>query len=242
MNKDLEDLLRNYSPSQESIQAVQQVTSILLVGISGAGKDTIKKALLQTGKYHNFLTTTTRAPRKNHGVLEQDGVDYHFIDFNTAQTFLKQKKYVEAKPYNNNIYGSTVDEFKIVARDDKINIADIDVRGVEEYMKIAPQSIKPIFILPPDFQTWESRFKVRYEGRVGEGEFHGRLHAAIAEIEHALEKNYYQFVINDDLDDTLKQVEAIAQGESQSEVNLRHAHQVAQELLAAMQETWHSLT
>ena len=221
---------------------MRQVTSIFLVGISGAGKDTIKKALLKTGKYHNFLTTTTRPPRKNHGVIEQDGSEYHFIDFAQAKRFLQQKRYVEAKPYNNNIYGSTADEFIKAAQESRINIADIDVRGVEEYMKIAPNSVKPIFILPPDFETWESRFKVRYEGRVGEGEFHGRLRAAIAEIEHVLEKDYYQIVINDDLDDTLRQVEAIAAGEEQNEISLRHAHQVAQDLLESMQDAWHSLT
>lgn len=242
MNKDLEDLLRNYSPSTEAVKSVQKVTSIFLVGISGAGKDTIKRALLETGKYHNFLTTTTRPPRKNHGVVEQNGVEYYFINFAEARRLLEEKKYVEAKPYNNHIYGSTISEFEKAAQENLINVADIDVRGVEEYMAIAPDTIKPIFILPPDFQTWENRFKVRYEGIVGEGEFRGRLHAAIAEIEHVMEKDYYAIVVNDDLEDTLEQVESIARGEGQSEAALRHAHKVAQDLLEAMQDAWHSLT
>lgn len=242
MDRDLEDLLHNYTPDEATARIVRNVTTIFLVGISGAGKDTIKKALLKSGGYHNFLTTTTRPPRKNHGVLEQDGESYHFVDFDGARQLLQQKKYVEAKEYNGNIYGTTVAEFEIAAQQDMINVADIDVRGVDEYMKIAPDSIKPIFILPPDFATWEHRFKARYEGHVGEGEFKGRLSSAMAEIEHVMSKHYYALVVNDDLDDTLRQVQAIAHGEQQNDATLRHGVDVAHDLLDQMQHSWHSLT
>lgn len=237
VDSDLVRLVDEYQPSSEAVDFIKHMTLVFLVGISGAGKNTIKNNLLETGKYYDLVTHTTRKPRKNHGILEVNHKDYHFIDFEQARKLLKTKQYIEAKRYNGNIYGASITEFEKAVFQKKIPIADIDVRGVDEFRKIAASSIKPIFLLPPSFEVWEHRFKVRYEGQVGEGEFRGRLSAAIEEIEHVLSKDYYHIVINDDLNDTVEQVNAVAHGEVQNEVALQHSIQVAQTILQRMKQT-----
>src|SRR5262245_46700213 len=93
-------LLASYHPSSLAKEVIMQAPPVLLVGISGAGKDTIKKALLKTGRYFDFISYTTRQPRVNHGVPEKDGVDYHFIDLPEAKRMLYAGEFIEAKEYS----------------------------------------------------------------------------------------------------------------------------------------------
>src|SRR5664279_5567920 len=74
--------LASYSPASATATAelVKSTPILLLVGPTGAGKDALQDKLLATGLYHHIVSHTTRPPRINHGVIEQDGREYHFID------------------------------------------------------------------------------------------------------------------------------------------------------------------
>lgn len=235
MDEQLASLIRQYHPTEKNVDIVRQVPKIFLVGIAAAGKNVLLKKLLETNMFYEIVTYTTRPPRTNSGHMETNGVEYFFIKNNKAIDMLKNQEFVEAKwVHRQNLYGTTASEFKKAQDENKIAIADIDVAGVEEYMKFAPQTTKPIFILPPDFETWKQRFKARYEGRLGEGEFQRRLQSAASEIENALSQNYFSIVINDNLEDSATQVVSIANGEKQSDVVWQHGSKVARELLEAI--------
>jgi len=53
----------------------------VITGPSGAGKSCIIKEFLEVFRNHfvQMVTYTTRAPRKNDGVLEIDGIHYNFL-------------------------------------------------------------------------------------------------------------------------------------------------------------------
>src|SRR5688500_195003 len=106
-------LLAKYQPSAEAIALLKEVPTLLLVGISGAGKDTVKARLMQTGRYHHVVSHTTRAMRHNDGISEQNGVEYHFTDMPTVITMLKNHGFIEAKQYSSNVYGTSVGEFRL---------------------------------------------------------------------------------------------------------------------------------
>ena len=135
---DLQQKLKDYQVPQEAIELIQKTKVAFLVGVSGAGKDTVMKQLLATGKYHYIVSHTTRKPRENQGILEQNGVDYHFIDLETAETMLDNQAYIEAKMYSGNIYGTSVAEIQQAYADNKVAISDIEVQGVAEYKAVAP--------------------------------------------------------------------------------------------------------
>lgn len=235
MDKQLELLLEHYTPSERAIDAVQQVNTILMVGISGAGKNTVKTKLLETGEYYDVVSHTTRPPRKNSGISEVSGQEYHFISKQQAIVMLENREFVEAKwVHRQNLYGTSIAEFEVCLRQGKKAIADIEVQGVEEYMSICPKTVYPIFLIPPSYDVWVRRFKARYEGRAGEGEFTQRSITAQREIEHVLEKEYFSIIINDNLEDTISQVRDIARGTPQSDASLRHSRQVAEQLLEDM--------
>lgn len=191
--------LQHYVPSDETIALVRNTKIVLLVGIAGAGKDTIKHKLLETGQYHHIVSHTTRLPRANNGITEIDGVEYHFISPEVSLDMVKRGAYVEAKFVHGTVYGTSVAEIMHAEEEHAIALTDVDVQGVDEYKKISDNVIA-IFILPPNFEEWQRRLLARY-GHVGADplDIAKRMLTAIAELEHALKAPYYHFIVNDDL-------------------------------------------
>lgn len=196
----IQTLIENYQPTEMAVELVKKANIALLAGISGAGKDTIKKRLLQDVTFSDIVSHTTRPPRRNNNRPEIDGVDYHFIDLEQAEQMVKNREFIEAKFVHGTVYGTSVAELRRIYEAGQSAITDIDVQGVAEYEALAPDNIS-IFLVPPDCQTWLERLKTRY---VNDEEFQSewtkRRDSAIRELKHVLEVPYYHVVINDDLD------------------------------------------
>ncbi len=205
-----DELLKNYQPSATKIAELKDAEVVLLVGIMGAGKDTIKKQLLAGGQYFEFVSYTTRAPRSNNGVMEVNGKDYFFIDLIEAERMLRASEFIEAKKVGSNIYGTGLATLAEAKASGKIAVNDLDIQGVDEYKHLLPQTIA-IFILPPSFAEWQKRVRSRY---ASDEEFRAiwpeRREVAIGELQTALSVPYYHFVINDDLDAAVQAVDKIA--------------------------------
>jgi len=205
-------LLKRYKPSDETVKLVRNTPIVLLVGVSGAGKDTIKRKLLETGDYHEFVSHTTRLPRENHGVMEQDGVEYHFVSLEESKRMLENGEYIEAKIYGDKVYGTSVAELQQASSDGKIALNDIEVQGVAEYRAIS-EGVKAMFIVPPTYEEWRRRLLYRYgENGADPEDLKKRTQIAIEELEHALKVDYYHFIINDTLDRAVFVIDEIAHG------------------------------
>ena len=206
----IEKLIREYQPSESVRQLVIQTKIVLLVGISGAGKDTTKQRLMQSSEFADIVSYTTRQPRQNKGVWEREGIDYNYIDEATAARLLESHAFVEAKFVHGTVYGTGVKQIQDIRDAGKIAVTDIDVQGVDEYKKLSP-GVVAIFLLPPNYQEWRRRLSVRYDSQEEfDREWPKRYNSAIREITHALEVPYYHFVINDDIDETARIVREIA--------------------------------
>lgn len=225
----LKDKLEQYEPSAETVELVRQTPILLLVGISGAGKDSITKELLKTGKYHMLVSHTTRQPRENDGVMEQDGVEYHFITLEESERMVDAGEYVEANIYGSNVYGTSAAEVKTAHDAHKIAVTDLEIQGVADYMKIDPANTKAVFILPPNYEIWQSRLAKRYGATMDQADFEKRMARALQEIEHALSTPYFSFVINNVLADAVAEVGRTASGEPEV-AEKEAAHRVANAL------------
>lgn len=235
MQKSLLQKLTTYKVPIDAIETINNTTLVFIVGVSGAGKDTVIKELVKTGEYHCIVSHTTRQPRSNHGVLETEGVHYHFIDLETVEHILDNDGFIEAKVYSNNVYGTSVAEIQMAHDEGKIAINEIEVQGVAEYKVVAP-SVIPIFILPPDYSTWQKRLLGRYDGNADSEDLKKRLETAKDELEDALEKPYFEYVVNGNLDQTVKIVNEIAHGKF-SESKNEEAKKVAKRLLADLKNS-----
>jgi len=206
----LEQMITAYEPTPETVELVQNSNITLLVGISGAGKDTIKKKLLEKDAYSDITSHTTRPPRMNNNVLEQDGQEYHFVSVETAQDMLVQKAFIEAKLVHGTVYGTSTDEVRRAHDQQKIAVTDIDVQGVDEYKQLS-QDVIAIFILPPSFEIWRQRLMQRYvSAEAFDQEWPKRRTSAVQELQQALSVPYYHFIINDELARSVQIADEIA--------------------------------
>lgn len=210
MEDSLQQLIATYRVPAEAIELVRNTPIVLLVGVSGAGKDTIKRRLLAQGGYHHIVSHTTRAPRTNGGVMEEDGVDYHFVSREKAVEMLQNGEFIEAKEYSGNVYGTSVAEIQKAHDEGKIAITDLEVQGVAEYKELSPNVIAE-FILPPSYAEWQRRLLDRYgSAGVDEADMTKRMRTAMAELEEALRQPYYHFVVNENLDEAVRAADSIA--------------------------------
>lgn len=231
MEAHLQQLVDTYKISPEAIELVRNTQIVLLVGVSGAGKDTIKHRLLQTGNYHHIVSHTTRQPRENGGVMERDGADYHFITKEKAASMLENGEFVEAKKYGDNLYGTSVAEIRQAHDEGKIAITDLEVQGVAEYKALSPKVIAQ-FVLPPDYKEWQRRLYARYgTGGANPEDIAKRMRTAIAELEEALRQPYYHFVVNENLEEALKVVDKIAHHHDEFTIVDRSFRRWAEQLL-----------
>lgn len=229
MDQTLQQALSDYQPSQAAIDLVKQTDILFLVGPSGAGKDSLKDGLMKTGDYYHLISHTSRRPRINHGIKEEDGREYHFMDLETAQQMLKEQAFVEAKIYSGNLYGTSVDEVGIAHDSHKVALTDLEVQGVAEYKAIAPESMA-VFLLPPDFTTWQERLQRRYGDVVDVADMQSRLETALEEIDQLLNTDHYYAVVNDKLEDAINEVRTITETH-QHDVKLEErAREVAKKL------------
>ncbi|HEY5442869.1 MAG TPA: hypothetical protein VIJ68_04985 [Candidatus Saccharimonadales bacterium] len=234
MSSSLATKLATYQPSTATAQLIKGTPILLLVGPTGAGKDSLKDRLLETGDYHHIISHTTRPPRINHGIIEKSGREYHFIDEAAAERMLDEKTLVEAKIYSGNLYGTSTAEIQAAHDEGKIAMTDIEVQGVAEYKTLDP-GVMAIFLLPPDFQTWQARLRRRYGDVVDAADSRRRLQTALEEIEQLLNTNYYTALINDDLEEAFAAVQAITKSNNAKPIDDAAARKVAKQLASDIQ-------
>ncbi len=96
LRDEFEEIIKNYRASQRSQVILQQARIALFDGPSASGRNTIISELVKIGRYHQVVSDTTRLPRINDGLHEQDGREYWFKAEEAFLEGLKQGAYVEA--------------------------------------------------------------------------------------------------------------------------------------------------
>lgn len=234
----IEKEIQGYKPTPEATEIVRSVPFLQVIGITGAGKDTVKKRLLATGNFHHIVSHTTRPPRADNGIKETDGVDYHFIDNETALHMIKVKGFVEAKwVHNSNLYGTSVSEFLMARDEGKTAVTDIDLQGVDEYLAISDK-VYPLFLVPPSYEIWMQRLESRYldNWRRHKADIRKRIVSAEKELEHVLSSDRYIPLVNDNIEDTLNWAIKVAQGGRLPPVERDQAESIMKSILKNIRE------
>lgn len=177
---------------------------------SGGGKSTvIRKLRKMDGDLCYSVSATTRPPRAG----EKEGLDYFFLAEKIFRRKMKEGAFVEWAKVHGFYYGTLRDQIERYFETGKNILLDIDVRGGLNLKKNYPESVL-IFLLPPSIKVLEDRLRKR--GTEKNGTLKKRLTTARKEIEIA---DQYDFqVVNDKLDDTVKEVRAIIQKYEKSEL------------------------
>jgi len=223
-------VLENYQLSDEARHALADIRLVLLVGPSSSGRNTIINQLVQSGPYHYVVSDTTRQPRINNGVLEQNGKEYWFRSEAEILADLQAGKFLEAAIiHNQQVSGISVRELQAAAADQKVAINEVEVVGADHIHAISPNTMC-VFVLPPSFDEWIARMNAR--GSLPADEIKRRLESAVTEITTALERDYYQFVVNDTFAHTARRIDAMIREHILDAESQAAAKVVAAQLLA----------
>ena len=105
---------------------------VILSGVSGAGKDTIKRILMEKdGRIKTLPSYTTREKRVN----EIEGQNYYYVSKEKFKEMIDNNEFYEYSVHHGNYYGTNK---KLLNERIKNNIVlkDIDVNGTEDLLKI----------------------------------------------------------------------------------------------------------
>jgi guanylate kinase len=218
------------------IDTIRSTRAVLLVGISGAGKNVIQDRLLKTDNYYHIVSHTTRKPRMNKGVMEQEGAPYHFVDKPTMIEMVKRHEFVEVNLYSDNLYGMNGSEFKQAGDEGRIALTDVEVNGVADVVRIASDAIRPIFLVPPSYDVWNSRWQQRYGANHEDHteDLARRKETAVEELKQGLTMSYYFPVVNDDLEEAIREVDQIAQTGVQSDASRQAGIDAIEDILRGL--------
>ena len=174
---------------------------VILSSPSGVGKTTLTKKIQQ--KYSSFklsVSHTTRAARSN----EVDGVDYFFVNQESFEKLIKEKKFYEYAKIFDNYYGTlktNVD--KNIKKNDIL--FDIDWQGTKQLSEHKNLNLLKIYLITDSKEELKKRLTKRNQNSPEEVEY--RFKAFDEDVKHW--KDYDYIVINKNLEVCFKQIEQI---------------------------------
>jgi guanylate kinase len=209
---DFEAVLKNYHASEHAKAVLEQVKLVLLLGPTSSGRNTVIRRIVETGGYYYIVSDTTRPPRTNLGVPEQNGREYWFRTEEEVLADLRAGEFLEAELlHGQQVSGISIRELEKARDARKVALADVDLKGVHNILKTKPDTIV-ILMVPPSFEEWQRRLSAR--GQMRPDELRRRFETAQKIFDDALTQNFYHFVVAEHVEQSAALIEAIIQGKA----------------------------
>lgn len=229
--KKLHVAVAEYKMPQHARELIGSGEVTIFCGVTAAGKNTIINYLLKSGDYQHVISHTTRKPRVNDGVPEENGKQYWFVSPSELLDMVENKEFIEVKAiHGETCYGTSTQAVDIVLDANKHPLMEIDVQGALELTEAVP-NLRPLFILPPSFEVWMERMQKR--GGLDNEDKRRRFLSATMEIETALDHPAFVLVVNHEVDETAVE---IINGIDTSEEAQAERRKLAEELLEKVRQ------
>jgi guanylate kinase len=174
---------------------------VVVSGPSGAGKTSVMQRVFQTCRVPlmRSISATTRPPRSD----ETNGEDYHFLSNEEFQLHRQRGDFLECFQVFNQgqWYGTLSSQVATGLGEGKWVVLQIDVQGALDVMRRFPDAIS-IFLRPSSVEELERR--LRHRGTETEAAIQRRLDQAQREL--AVADRYQYQVINDDMDQAVREI------------------------------------
>jgi len=176
--------------------------TVIITAPSGAGKTTIVKNLLNIEDLElEFSISACTRPRREG---EVNGRDYYFMSADTFKDKIEEDEFIEwEEVYKNSYYGTLKSEINRIWRKKHNILFDVDVMGGITLKQIFGKDAFSLFIMPPSLDVLKQRLEAR--GKDSLQSLENRINKASLEIKYA--PRFDKVIINDDLQETLKEAE-----------------------------------
>ena len=178
---------------------------VVVSGFSGAGKGTIMKRLLEdySDSYALSISATTRLPRPG----ERHGREYFFVSKEEFEEMIEEDALIEYARYVNNYYGTPKDYVFRELEAGRDVILEIEIQGALKVKEAYPDTLL-LFVSPPSAGELKDRLN---RGTEDIAAIESRLNRAWQEAQGV--ENYDYFVINDDLEECVQEINNIIKNE-----------------------------
>ena len=133
---------------------------VILSGVAGAGKDTIKKELIKRMENVESLPSyTSRAIRGG----DVEGETYHFISREEFEKMIENEEFYEYDIHHNQYYGTSRKLLNDKIKSGKIIVKDIDVNGTEHLKELLGNDTKVVTIF---LRVPKEELRHRLENRI----------------------------------------------------------------------------
>ena len=179
---------------------------LVLSSPSGAGKTTITRELIGRDSWLQIsVSVTTRAKRAG----EVDGQHYHFIDRARFDAMVADGELLEHAIVFGNCYGTPRAPVEAVLSAGGDIVTDIDWQGTQQLKATVRGDLVSVFVLPPSMEALEQRLRTRAQD--SEEVVQGRMAKSADEMSHWPEYDY--IIVNHDLEESVRRVEAVLAAE-----------------------------
>ena len=168
---------------------------------SGTGKTTIINLIRKDMRGVGYsISHTTRKPREG----EVNGYHYYFVDRVEFEKMVEAHEFIEWAIVYDQLYGTSISSMNRELSSGKDLLMDLDIQGAEEIERRFPESLS-IFILPPSMEILKERLKRRSTNDKVNVDL--RMKKAVEEIQRC--RDYDFIIVNDDLNEATREIEAI---------------------------------
>ncbi len=140
---------------------------------------------------------------------ETEGVDYLFMEQKKFDAMLKAGEFLEHATVFENSYGTPKAAVEKALGDGRDVLFDVDWQGAQQLAEAARDDLVSIFILPPSTAELERRLQARAQD--SDDVVKKRMAKAASEMSHWAEYDYV--IVNESVEDSVAQVEAIVTAE-----------------------------
>lgn len=181
---------------------------VILSGVSGSGKDTIKKELIK--KMENVITLpsfTDRAMREG----EEQGKPYCFVETEEFERMIKDGELYEYSVHHNHYYGTSKKVMNEKIESGKIIVKDIEVNGTQALVDLLKEDVKVVTIF---LRVPKEELRKRLENRIDKPD-PKEIELRLNRFDYEESKiDIYDYVLkNDNLEKTVGIIETIIKEE-----------------------------
>ncbi len=182
---------------------------VILSGVAGSGKDTIKRELIR--RMEGLTTIPSYTDRPPRAGDRPEGEQYVYVNQEQFEEMIKKDELYEYSVHHNHYYGTSKKLLNDKIQAGEVIVKDIDVNGTEDLVKIFKDDIKvvTIFLKVPK-EVLKERLEAR-EDKPDAKEVKLRLNRF--DYEESKIGNYDYVIKNNNLEKTVQIIMAIIENE-----------------------------